>query len=90
MKTEDTDSSNPHTPKASKTRWFMEGVVIMSVTTLVTNIFEKIFFTEVDERSVLHSVICISFYMLFHLQQPNPTTCTTSAWPLLAGTVKEF
>ena len=66
METEDRDSSNPHTPKASKTRWFMEGVVIMSVTTLATNIFEKIFFTQFDKRSVLHSVICISFYMLFY------------------------
>lgn len=66
MKTEDRDSSNPHTPKASKARWFMEAVVIMSVTTLATNIVETVFFTQFDKRSVLHSVIFISFYMLFY------------------------
>ena len=66
MKTEDRDSSNPHTPKASKTRWFMEAVVIMSETTLVTDIVETVFFTQFDKRSVLHSMIFISFYILFY------------------------
>lgn len=66
MKTEDKGSYNPHTPNVSKARRFVEVFVIMSVTSLITNTFEDIFFTQVDNRSVLHYVVFLSLYMSFY------------------------
>lgn len=62
---EDRHSSNPHIPKVSKTRRFMEVFVIMSVTSLITNTFENVILGHIDNGSVVHYVIFLSIYVLF-------------------------
>lgn len=64
MKTEDQDSSNPYTAKVSKARQLMERCVVQCVTTLVTNTFDHIFFTQVDNHLVFRFVFYFSFYWL--------------------------
>lgn len=70
MKTGDRDSSDPHAPskvntpgEVNKIKRFMEVFVILSMTSFTTNAFERVLFTQVDNHSVLHHVIFISFYM---------------------------
>lgn len=62
MKTEDQDSSNPRTAKASKARQLMEKCVVQSVTTLIANTFIHIFFTQVNNHSVPRFVLFFVFY----------------------------
>lgn len=64
MKTEDQDSSNAHTAKVSKARQLMERCVVQSVTTLLTNTFDHIFFTQVDNHFAFRFVFYFLFYWL--------------------------
>lgn len=64
MKTENQDSSNPHTAKVSKARQLMERCVVQSVTTLIASTFDHIFFTPVDNHFALRFVLYFSFYWL--------------------------
>lgn len=61
MKTGDQDSSDPNTAKVSKARQLMERCVVQSMTTLVTNTFDHIFFTQVDNHFVLRFVFTFLF-----------------------------
>lgn len=75
MKTENGDSSHPHTPSAvNRVKQFIEGATILFMTLLITDAFEGILFMQVDHHSVLHYVIFMSFHMsisfLYHKYKP--------------------
>lgn len=76
MKTEnDGDSSNPHPPGAvNRVRQFIEGSMIIIMTLLITDAFERNLSIQVDHHFVLHYVIFMSFQMsisfLYHKYKP--------------------
>lgn len=60
------DSPVPPSPKVSKTRRFLGVAVITGVTIVATRFVEAIFYPQMDDRSVLHLAIYLSFYMLLY------------------------
>ena len=73
MKTGERDSSDPHAPSKVNTpgevnwiRRLMKHTLVPFMALFTTSTFERLLFTQVDNHSVLHYVIFMSFYMLIY------------------------
>lgn len=74
MKTGERGSSDSHAPSKVNTppgevNWikrFMGHIPVPSMALFTTNTFERLLFTQVDNHSVLHYVIFLSFYVFIY------------------------